>query len=37
VLRRQRNRIAALRIAPLAPRLAASPAVGQKGETAPHD
>ena len=37
VLRRQRNRIAALRIAPLAPRLASSPAIGQKGETAPHD
>ena len=37
VLRKQRNRIAALRIAPLAPPLRAPPAVGQKGETAPHD
>jgi magnesium and cobalt exporter, CNNM family len=37
VLRKQRNRIAALRIAPLAQRLAEPPPVGQKGEPAPHD
>ncbi len=37
VLRKQRNRIAALRIAPLAPRSPEPRAVGQEGETAPHD
>jgi Mg2+/Co2+ transporter CorB len=37
VLRKQRNRIAALRISPLAPRAPEPRAVGQEGETAPHD
>src|SRR5271168_568648 len=37
VLRKQRNRIAALRITPLVPRTESSRAVGQEGETAPHD
>ena len=37
VLRKQRNRIAALRITPLAPRAPEPRAVGQEGETAPHD
>ncbi len=36
VLRKQRNRIAALRITPLAAR-AEQPAVGQDGEAAPHE
>ena len=33
----QRNRIAALRITPLAPRAAEPRTFGQEGETAPHD
>jgi Mg2+/Co2+ transporter CorB len=37
VLRKQRNRIAALRITPLAPRAPEARSVGQEGETAPHD
>ena len=37
VLRRQKNRIAALRITPLAARAADEPAAGEHGETAPHD
>ena len=37
VLRKQRNRIAALRISPLAPRAPEPRAIGQEGETAPHD
>ena len=37
VLRKQRNRIAALRIAPLAPREANTKASAQEGETAAHD
>jgi Mg2+/Co2+ transporter CorB len=37
VLRRQKNRIAALRITPLAARAADEPAAGERGETAPHD
>ena len=37
VLRRQKNRIAALRITPLAARAANEPAAGEHGETAPHD
>jgi Mg2+/Co2+ transporter CorB len=37
VLRKQRNRIAALRITPLAPRAAEPRTIGQEGETAPHD
>ena len=37
VLRKQRNRIAALRIAPLAPREAETKASAQEGETAAHD
>ena len=36
VLRKQRNRIAAQRITPLAPR-AEPGAVGQEGEAAPHE
>ena len=37
VLRKQRNRIAALRITPLAPRAAEPRTIGQEGETTPHD
>ena len=37
VLRKQRNRIAALRITPLAPRAAEPRTIAQEGETAPHD
>jgi Mg2+/Co2+ transporter CorB len=37
VLRKQRNRIAALRITSLAPRAAEPQAIGHEGETAPHD
>jgi Mg2+/Co2+ transporter CorB len=37
VLRKQRNRIAALRITPLAPRAGARRVVDQDGEAAPHD
>ena len=37
VLRKQRNRIAALRITPLASRAPEPRAVGQEGEAAPHD
>ena len=37
VLRKQRNRIAALRITPLAPRALEPRAISQEGETAPHD
>jgi hypothetical protein len=37
VLRKQRNRIAALRITPLAERLGASGTVGRDGEAASRD
>src|SRR6202050_2337421 len=37
VLRKQRNRIAALRITPLAPRAAEPRTIAQDGEAAPHD
>jgi Mg2+/Co2+ transporter CorB len=37
VLRKQRNRIAALRITPLIPHTENSRAVDQDGEAAPHD
>ena len=37
VLRKQRNRIAALRITPLAPRAAEPRTIAQEGEAAPHD
>jgi len=37
VLRKQRNRIAALRITPLAPRTGERRVVDQDGEAAPHD